>query len=347
MSPISMRNLLPNLSSRFRFLRTYQPDVGESLPSDNARESISPPAPPRKRTLICSRVGDEISQPGRARSIWALNTARAVEENGYEAWLLGRSSNLEYDVTKPWGLRSLRRHVEGIYGINATMKFVLSNVALGFVRDFEGEWEFASGFLAETLAQVDYAHVRDPRVLPLCAELGIPFVYEDHNESHHLAIARNEIEALSSGSCKAVVAITPAVGTRLVEMGVSQASILVEDSGVNLGTASRNVERLLSWRRFLCQESYDAIAFYGGGLQAERGIDQILGAANLLPKVLFVIAGGTERDQESTRSRRSEAACRNVKVCGYLDQATFREIAQAGDVLLFTRMNNDRVEITS
>jgi glycosyltransferase involved in cell wall biosynthesis len=307
--------------------------------------------PRRPTILICARVGDSLFRPGQARTIWALHTAQGAYGNGLHPLLLGRSNTLPYRVWEKEGYRAYDEALKMMYGLEAPIEYTMPTPLTGRPpnADRDGSWELSSEFLMGVLDNAQFAHVRDPRLAPLLAKRAIPFAYEDHNEDYHLAASRAHLSALNHSACRVVVAITPAVADRLRARGVRADKIVCEESGVTVRGLQRESSEVVAWRNFLLNDGrYEASVYYGGGLQPERGVGQLLDAAALLPGAIFVIAGGRLEDVKSLSASRARRGLRNVKITGFLPQRIAAAMAQASDVAVYTRSAlDDRSAITS
>lgn len=301
----------------------------------------------RKKILVCARLGDAAARPGRARAIWAANTADALITHGFQPLLIGRSDNRPFDCSTSEGLTALRRYTATLYNVSDQLTLCVPNIEKGFHPDNDGSWEFNSRFLRRLIARAAGAHIRDPRLAALCDKLGVPFIYEDHNEDYHLAASADHLSSLKSRHCRGVVAITEAVRERLIALGVPADKVIVENSGFNRRCTLRNAGEIRRRRQSLLQGMYTSAALYAGGLQDERGIDQILDAASLLPDVRFMIAGGTVPDQELRRKQKDDRSLANVDILGYLPQRDVAVLAHSCDVSIYTRRPCDRTAITS
>jgi glycosyltransferase involved in cell wall biosynthesis len=295
---------------------------------------------------VSAKVGDTLIAPGRARSIWAANTADAVRQNGHIPVLLGRTNDQPYDIASAQGCNSISRVFSSIYNVPEGIELAIPNARSDFTADDAANWEMRSDYLDELLKNVDVAHIRDGMMARKCFFQSIPFIYEDHNEDYHENISSKDISILRDPLCRGVLAITPTVAKRLEGWGLGDKTF-VADSGVNVYSVERDLDRVARCRRFILGHRFSAAAFYGGGLQTERGIDKIFEAARLNPHIHFLLAGGVSRAQNERRDQRNKSDLKNLSVLGFLDQSTVMLFAQSSDVLVFTRAKNDRSQITS
>lgn len=314
------------------------------VPETSAVTSLSEGNNKRKVLLVC-RAGDELINKGRARSIWAANVAAALNDLGFDCTLSGRCSAPPLKLEHPQGFDAIRRQIASTYGVRETFNLEITSPPRN-VDDPIGDWE-ASNHYPDRLTDFDFVYCRDPRLTKLCAAMEVEFVYEDHNEDYHLSADASVFQALNSRHCKVIVAITPAVKNRLVENGANGNKIIVVDSGVNAQCFNDFSEAAASWRQFLLKNSYKHLIVYTGGLQKERGMNQIVEAAALMPDCLFLLAGGRKADQNAVREMVGSLSLNNIMLPGFLSRRVANEIQQAADALLLTREDSERKMITS
>jgi glycosyltransferase involved in cell wall biosynthesis len=124
--------------------------------------------------------------------------------------------------------------------------------------------------------------------------------------------------------------------------------LLVCDSGVNSAAFTKQPNKSARWRRFLLkEESRKKLVVYSGGMQKERGIEDILQVAARHPDIMFAFAGGTDRDINIWYDYTKAKKINNVRFLGYLPQAEACSLQQSADILLSTRANDYRATITS
>lgn len=299
--------------------------------------------------VVCARMGDPLFQVGRARTIWAAQTAQAVHDLTGGCLLVGSGQTLPFSVRNPTEARALNRLVSTMYNVDANFRIMplYGRRPKKGERVVHGKTEAEEIFPRYVMPNARAVHTREPRIVRECVRGAVPVIYEDHNEDYHLSIDPEEI-GLNSPTVKAVVAITEAVADRLVLMGVSRSKIIVQDSGVNERAFERYNDRAKRWRKsMLWRRHHKTLAVYSGGMQEERGISHILEAAQELPNTLFVMAGGNESDVNHWKMTARRKNLQNTKFFGYLPQDQVIELQQAADLLLMTRASGHRGSITS
>jgi len=82
-------------------------------------------------------------------------------------------------------------------------------------------------------------------------------------------------------------------------------------------------------------------------MQAERGIADLLNAAESFPDVRFVFVGGHKNDLDLWRSAVLGSGTSNIKMLGYQPHDVVCEIQQASDILVASRSVAGRPSVTS
>ena len=303
--------------------------------------------------LITARLGDKLAMRGRARLIWAAQTAQACRDLGLPTMLAGSVRDMPLKYDGPDGLAGTRRFVSTFYNVAADYE-IKGLYGPPQTKDgkqeeawADGRYELEAELSRYVLQEAGLVHTRDPRLAKLCAKRRVRFIYEDHEEDYHVALTSPDEAGLLSDQCLAVVAITEHVKTRLMLLGVPGEKIIVADSGVNRRAFLQNPERNMRWRRFLLQAEHQKVAVYCGGMQEERGIQHILDAAKDLPHVMFVLTGGNQRDSTYWQAQSQLHQLNNIKVFGYVPQDVAIELQRAADVVIMTRLPGQRTQITS
>lgn len=301
------------------------------------------------KLLVTARVGDLVAQRGRARLIWASQTAQAAHDLGVPTILAGGIKGLPFKYDGPDGRQAVKRYVSTFYNVAADfdVRGLYGPPSKDGKQPHFGSYELETELARYVLPEVGLVHTRDPRLASLCASRRLKFIYEDHEEDYHTAVGSYDKIGVTQEHCLACVAITGQVKNRLIANGVPESKVIVADSGVNARAFVRDDKRAQRWRQFLLETGKSKIVSYCGGLQEERGISQVMDMAQINDDVLFVLAGGSKTDCAHCRSEVRARGLSNVKVLGYVPQSVAIELQQASDVLIMTRQAGQRTQITS
>jgi glycosyltransferase involved in cell wall biosynthesis len=294
--------------------------------------------------VVISRLNDNLIQSGRARLIWRANTANAIEKLGIPAAIVCHVPELPRGLE--FNQEINRIELNEFYGTD------LSNTIINVFPDFNNKKDlglkyYAKMFCGSIANFAGFVHNRDPYLVKYLCDMKIPFVYEDHNEDYHEE-ARNSIaESLNAAICKGVISITEKVRASLIVAGVNPEKLLTLDSGVSDRAFENRSFEASKCRKFYMKNYYSGMAVYSGGLQDERGITHILIAAEKIPSIVFVLAGGNKSDVLRWKEEVLEKGLGNVRIVGYLNAEDVWILQQAADVLMLTREHGPRSEITS
>jgi len=118
----------------------------------------------------------------------------------------------------------------------------------------------------------------------------------------------------ASRAALGTLAISGGVKADLVELGVDANSILVEHDALEPRRFA-SLPSLAAARAALGLDPSETVVVYTGGLMEWKGVDVLVDAARELPRLRFVIAGGTDADVARLRARAREQA--NVRIDGF------------------------------
>lgn len=296
--------------------------------------------------IVCAKADDPFARPARARLIWAANTAAANAALGIRTVLAGTTAGLSYKVESLAGSSAVKRRIEELYNVDQSFDLAIVNPDEITSRD-DDKFPVPKAYAQSILPRAGAVHTRDPAVALACHRRKTNYILEYHDEDYQKQFKSWSILFANRSSCLAIVAITERVRTALIEEGVPAEKIIVLDSGVNARTACRRDRAAELWRRDLLGSTFQHLVVYSGGMQAERGISDVLQAADRLSHVLFAFCGGHEADLAQWVSAASNMRLANVHFYGYIPHEVVCELQQAADVLVLSRAANERASITS
>lgn len=192
---------------------------------------------------------------------------------------------------------------------------------------------YASAFFALVLAGKKNAivYTRDVSLLPL-SMLGMPIFLE----SHHVFGKRARYFALARRA-RGIITISQELKKQFVAEGFSKDHLLVSPSGVDLSTFSIDIPQEQARRELSLSLDSKIIAYTGNftTMGEDKGISDILKALVQLPGILFVAAGGSDKD---IARYASEAAHLGVSAqalfAGFQSQKMLALYQRAADMLL-------------
>ncbi len=321
-------------------LRSLEP-LDESEPAPDINEFLA-----AGDYVVCAKADDPFVRPARARLIWAANTAAANASLGIPTVLAGSTAGLPYKVESLAGSTAVKRRLEELYNVEPKFDLVIVNPDEVATKD-DDKFPVPKAYPQSIFPRAGAVHTRDPAVALACHRRKINYILEYHDEDYQRRFKRWSALFSERSSCLAIVAITEKVRTALIDEGVPPEKIIVLDSGVNSRTASRRDQAAESWRHDLLGFTYRNLVVYSGGMQAERGIADVLKAAERLPQTLFAFCGGHDGDLGQWVRAATSLRLPNARFCGYLPHEIVCELQQAADVLVLSRAANERASITS
>lgn len=307
-----------------------------------------------KHYLIIPRLGDPLYEPGRARLIWAANTADATHRLGFPSALCGalqRSFNpLQlkrdpvwtrpperfrqfYDVTEAFRIFSPRLFLHGPRALDAVNPISRYGARKQLIR--------------QLLSVAGCLHTRDWTLVELAVSQGIPTIFEDHAESFHVKVSRYPQAITRSPYFLLAVAISDEARERMCERGMPLEKVMLLPSGLNRKSFERNPQAAELVRARYIQNGYRRLLVYSGGLYRFRGVDMLLEAAQSMPDTYFMVCGGRERQVKSYQRKQQMAGLKNIEFAGYLEHSELTCRLQAADLLLLPYADPDVAQITS
>jgi glycosyltransferase involved in cell wall biosynthesis len=201
--------------------------------------------------------------------------------------------------------------------------------------------------LAENL-NADLYHIHDPELIPLGRKLkkiGYRVIFDSHEDvevqirskhyiNRHVRIIISWLYGLyEKYTCKrfdAVVAATPFINDKFAAAGIK--SINVNNYPILSEFNGSNVD----WRYKKNQ------AVYIGGLSEDRGIDNIVGAANELNPEISIVLGGQFTSKKFETKLKESTGWKRVRFKGWLDRNSVSRVLEEsmmGLVLLRPKEN--------
>ena len=164
----------------------------------------------------------------------------------------------------------------------------------------------------------------------LCVNLGLNTIIEIHmgvknSELFHIDYVKDNQHLLG------VVTITSELKKLYVEAGLPRDKIFVWPDAVDID-AFRGLPEKSNIREYLGLPRDPFIATYCGHLYPDRGIEEILGCAAVLPDVQFLLVGGWQKDIEKRKEEAHHLP--NVHFRGFVPHQRVPEYLVASDVLL-------------
>lgn len=177
--------------------------------------------------------------------------------------------------------------------------------------------------------KADLVYTRSSYAGLLAARAGLPTVIETHMEHDHPEFSK-VLEASALPALRGIVTISPELRDLYVAAGLNT-DILIWPDAVDLHKFEALPDTADLRRRYDMPRD-KAVAVYCGNLYPDRGVEEILEAAAMLPDIHFILAGGWEKDVEERRAQASHMP--NVTFPGFVPNSQLPGLLKAADCLL-------------
>lgn len=289
-----------------------------------------------------SRPG-EGQTPGNMRVVYVANVdlpnryAHAVQVmKNAQAW---SKACQEFELLTNVGVRNWRgldlQLIAEIYGLSHPFPIV----AYPFQRMEQGRFHLAKTLFYRLAARrckrrrADLVYTRTYLLPMFTLALGIPTIVETHSPPERVQDKMLLYGLLGHPDLLALVTITDALARRYREFGLPEDKILVLPDGVDLDSFEDPLQREEA-RSKLGLPKGRFMTVYVGHLYEDRGINEIMRAASLLPEVTFILVGGHDEDIMRWRSRARELGLDNLSLVGFVPNRLVPKYLWAADILL-------------
>jgi|GEM_PF-5753149 len=136
-----------------------------------------------------------------------------------------------------------------------------------------------------------------------------------------------------------VIAITPPLGKYVKTLQYKKSNIIVSPDGVNIDQVNKAIPKDLYTSIGI--SNMNPVALYSGSLQKWKGVDTILGAAELAPDINFVIVGGKE-DEIAFLKKTSP---KNIFFTGYVKSEEVFSYTKSANILLLPNKKTLEVSV--
>jgi glycosyltransferase involved in cell wall biosynthesis len=187
--------------------------------------------------------------------------------------------------------------------------------------------------------KLDLVYTRNPWSVRFLSRVGVPFIFEAHEEHLHkrskfLGIYLKRMIARKSrqSSCVLVVTISDALRKIWQGYGVPPEKLLAAHDGVELELFSSALSKAAAREQLGVQRA--PVVVYTGALKFDRGIDQMLYAAERLPELDFYFVGGTSQEVANWRGAVEHMRLTNAHFPGRVPHRHIPAWLAAADILL-------------
>lgn len=267
----------------------------------------------------------------RAQSLQVAQCAAAYERAGAPTTLL----HARRRDTQPMDAEALMDHYDVPRGARPSVEAL---PCVDRIDSVPRRMQYVPARVQElTFARAAARRVRQapPEARVLCREIDAAYQLRGRRgvflEIHRVPAGRKRRQWLSKVAARAAgfVAISSGVAEDLLEAGVDEDSILVEHDGFQPERFSELPTKAAA-RAELGLEQDAFVVVYTGGLLHWKGVEVLVDAARLLPKLQFVVAGGMDADVSALRDYAQGLA--NVRIEGFQAPARVPLYLAAGDI---------------
>ncbi len=188
--------------------------------------------------------------------------------------------------------------------------------------------------------KLDLIYTRNPWSVRFLSRVGVPFIFEAHEEHLHKRsrilgsyLQRMIVRNSRQPSCALVVTISDALRKIWQGYGVPPEKLLAAHDGVELELFATRMSKDEA-RQLLGLHPSRPVVVYTGALKFDRGIDQMLYAAEKIPELDFYFVGGTAQEVANWRGAVEHLKLTNAHFPGRVPHRHIPEWLAAADILL-------------
>ncbi|WP_413198660.1 glycosyltransferase family 4 protein [Nostoc piscinale] len=171
----------------------------------------------------------------------------------------------------------------------------------------------------------------------------IPEIYEHH---HH-EDKQFEPEIVNHPLFQVAVTVADTVRQSMIQHGMPPEKLIKIHNGFNRLFMQRQPEKAAEWRQKLLQNQRSQLVVYAGALKKFKGVDILIDAAQQMPNVQFVCAGGEPKEVEYYRKLAQSQQVDNITFLGYVLHHELASLLQAADVLAHPHCSGTASTFTS
>jgi glycosyltransferase involved in cell wall biosynthesis len=199
---------------------------------------------------------------------------------------------------------------------------------------------------------LDLIYSRNPWTVAFLSRLGVPYVFEAHEEYAHkrsrvldILLRRMIVRHSRHPSCALVVTISEALRGIWQGYGLPEAKLLAAHDGVDLSLFDRSLTQTEARARLATMPGAPRLTdvrgadrrllvVYAGMIRPECGLDLVLAAAREFRHMDFVLVGGSPEEVAPWRAETVKRALSNVFFAGRVPHREVPLWLAAADILL-------------
>lgn len=288
-----------------------------------------------------------LPQP-RADLVQVANCANAAANLGYAAVLAYLKPKIEspIDWLLPFRPQIPEAELTQFYHLHHRLK--VAGLPIPDRFSDRSKWTHPSTIVSKYYlpihirSRAQIVHSRDWNFVKAAVQNGIPAIYEHHHHENK----QFEPEIVNHRLFQLAVTVADPVRESMIAGGMPSDKVIQLHNGFNRSFTVRQPEAAAQWRQKLLGHHH-YLAVYSGGLNAFKGVDLLLDAAQHLPQVRFAFAGGTDTQVQFYRQQAIDRELQNVTFLGYVLHNELASLLQAADVLLHPHRSGEEATFTS
>ena len=191
---------------------------------------------------------------------------------------------------------------------------------------------------------VDICYCRTYRTAYYNIKNGIYTIMDSQTTDTSQPDLQKVIELSRSKYFRCLVTVSDILKQNFIRAGVPEDKVLVLWNGIDLDSF-QNLPGKHEIRKILKLEENNKIVTYCGSLFPDKGIEHILLVAKNIPRVMFLLAGGTESQITFWKNYINSYKIKNVYFTGFVEGSKVPLYLRAADVLIMPYKTDQKIKI--
>ena len=194
------------------------------------------------------------------------------------------------------------------------------------------------------LSKTKLVHTRNWNFAKAAIKNKIPVIYE----SHYYQETPFEKEIVSSPLFQVAITQSKLTQENLVRCGMPEEKAIALHNGFERSFLIRQPQEAENWRRVLLKNGRNQLVVYSGALYKFKGVDLLIEVAKELPKIQFVITGGTDSQVAAYQELSQQKGVENITFLGWiLPRQRLVSLFQAADILAHPHCSGKEADFTN
>ncbi len=199
-------------------------------------------------------------------------------------------------------------------------------------------------FPIHILPKTKLVHTRNWNFAKAAVRHEIPVIYE----SHYYQETPFEPEIVSSPWFQVAITQSRLTQENLVQCGMPPKKAVALHNGFERSFLIRQPQEAEHWRQELLKNGRNQLVVYSGALYRFKGVDLLIEVAKKLPKIQFVVTGGTDSQVQDYREISQHKGVENIIFLGWiLPRQRLVSLFQAADILAHPHCSGKEADFTN